>query len=96
MIGAQGAQAGSTAVDDDHVEHTVIHGLQKTLKRSRREPAKGASSRRSAKHRTTAAAARQPIGELLSGTHVARSTSDSGSESGSEALNAEDLLEWLE
>jgi hypothetical protein len=43
-----------------------------------------------------AAAARQRIGELLSGTRVAKSISDSGSESGAEELNAEDLLDGLE
>jgi hypothetical protein len=42
------------------------------------------------------AAARQRIGELLSGTRVAKSISDSGSKSGAEELNAEHLLDGLE
>jgi hypothetical protein len=54
MIAEQGAKAGATAVDGDTLEHAVNHSSQKTQKRSRREPAKGAARKRSAKQRTTA------------------------------------------
>jgi hypothetical protein len=90
VIAAQGAQAGATAVDDDKFEHSVNHGLQKAQKRSQCEPATEASRKRSAEQRTTAAAARQRIGDLRSGTRVARSTSDSGSES-----DAESSMQWM-
>jgi hypothetical protein len=89
MIAAQGAQEGATALDDDNVELSVNYGLQNAQKRSQCEPAKEASRKRSAEQRTTAAAARQSICGLLSGTRVARSTSDSGSESG-----AESSMQW--
>jgi hypothetical protein len=90
MIESQGAQAGATAVDEDNinVEHTVNHAAQKAQKRSRREPAKGAWRKRSAKQRTTAEEATAHIYLTCTGKDVQRKSSDTSD-------REQPALKWL-